>query len=448
MRFPDSRRSCLALGVALAGCADGAQARQHDSMVATISRAESDHAHHGEISDAALVVDGRLDRSAVVAAVLARNPDLDAARAAWRAAVAGYPSAVALDDPMARYALAPLGIGSSLPFGQRIEVSQKLPWPGRRQRRGDSALADAEAARADIEVLRLDLAEAAIDAFDDDYIATRALEINQHHRELLERIENSVIAQYTAGRASQQDPLEARTHIIELDRERLMLETQRRAAVATLNRLLHRRAGAELAPPVLRAATATTTTPPAAVSGEPSREHPGRVAAEARLRARRAEAEDARLAFYPSFEVMGSYDSMWDAWQHRWMIGVGVEIPLQREKRGGDVERARAEQARAAAELAAVADRLDEARARARDAVEESTRALDLYQAQLLPTARQRVDAALAGFSTGQNPFSAVVMAEHQLRDVELAIERARADLDRHLAALERAEGRIPGAAR
>jgi outer membrane protein TolC len=446
MRFHDSRRSRLALGVALAGCVDGAQARQHDSMVAMTSRAESDHAHEGEITDASLVVDGRLDRSAVVAAVLARNPDLDAARAAWRAAVAGYPSAVALEDPMARYALAPLGIGSSLPLGQRIEVSQKLPWPGRRQRRGDSALADADAARADIEVLRLDLAEAATDAFDDDYIATRALEINQHHRELLGRIESSAIAQYTAGRASQQDPLEARTHIIELERERLMLEAQRRAAVATLNRLLHRRADAELAPPALRAATATT--PPAQVSGEPSREHPGRVAAEARLRARRAEAEDARLAFYPSFEVMASYDSMWDAWQHRWMIGVGVEIPLSRGKRDADVERARAEQARAAAELAALADRLDEARVRARSEVEESTHALELYEAQLLPTARQRVDAALAGFSTGQNPFSAVVMAEHQLRDVELAIERTRADLDRHLAALERAEGRIPGGAR
>lgn len=453
MRFHDSRRSRLALGVALAGCVDGAQARQHDSMVAMISRAESDHAHHGEVSDASLVVDGRLDRSAVVSAVLARNPDLDAARAAWRAAVAGYPSAVALEDPMARYALAPLGIGSSLPLGQRIEVSQKLPWPGRRQRRGDSALAEAEAARADVEALGLDLAEAAVDAFDDDYIATRALEINQHHRELLERIESSAIAQYTAGRASQQDPLEARTHIIELERERLMLDTQRRAAVATLNRLLHRRADAELAPPALRAVTVTattttTTTPPATTSGEPSREHPGRVAAEARLRARRAEAEDAGLAFYPSFEVMASYDSMWDAWQHRWMIGVGVEIPLSRGKRGADVERARAEQARAAAELAAVADRLDEARARARSEVEESTRALDLYQAQLLPTARQRVDAALAGFSTGQNPFSAVVMAEHELRDVELAIERTRADLDRHLAALERAEGRMPGGAR
>jgi len=39
-------------------------------------------------------------------------------------------------------------------------------------------------------------------------------------------------------------------------------------------------------------------------------------------------------------------------------------------------------------------------------------------------------------------------MAEHELRDVELAIERMRAELDRRIAALDRLEGRIPGGAR
>jgi len=309
-----------------------------------------------------------------------------------------------------------------------------------RQLRGDAAIAEAEAAQADLETVRLDLAEATVRAFDDLYIAARALEINQHHRELLERIERSVIAQYTAGRASQQDPLEARARIIDLERERLMLETQRRVAAAMLNRLLHRKADAELPPPPAQLTVAASSDAP--------REHPRRAAAAARARARAADGEDAKLAFYPSFEVMGSYDSMWDNWQHRWMIGVGIEIPLQRDKRRADVERARAEQARAAAELASVTDMLEEGRERARQEVEESRKTLELYEKQLLPTSRQRVDAALAGFTAGQNPFSMTVMAEHELRDVELATERTRADLDRRLAELDRLEGRVPGGAR
>jgi len=432
-------RSCSVLVTALAGCVGGAPARQYDTLYATVARAESDHARAAGIDDASLVVGGALDRAAVVAAVLARNLDLDVARATWRAAVAAYPSAIALDDPMARYALAPFSIGSDVPFGQQIEISQKLPWPGKRQLRGDAAIADAQAMQADYESLRLELAEAAVQAFDDDYIAVRALEINQHHRELLERIENSALAQYTTGHASQQDPLEVRTHILELERERLMLEKQRRIAVAMLNRLLRRKVDADLPPPPARLAVATS----AATESHPA--HPKQVAAAARVRARQADVDEASLAFYPDFEVMGSYDSLWDTWPYRWMIGIGIEIPLQRGKRDADRERARAEQAKATAELASVTTMLEEGRERARREVEDSTKALELYDKQLLPTARERVDAALAGFTAGQNPFSTVVMAEHELRDVELAIERTRADLDRQLATLARLEGRMPG---
>jgi len=433
-------RLLLGVAVGLAGCVDDARVRQHDAMYVAVSRAASEQTRAREADDASLVVNGELDRAAVVTAVLARNPDLAVARASWRAAVAAYPSAVALDDPMASYALAPFSIGSGAPFGQRIEITQKLPWPGKRARRGDAALADAEAAQADFESLRLDLAEAAVGAFDDDYIAARALAINRHHRDLLGRIEKSALAQYAAGRASQQDSLEARAHMIELDRERLMLEKQQRIAVTVLNRLLHRKADTELPPPPARLTVAP--------SAEPRREHPKQRAASARIRARQADTDEADLAFYPDFEVMGSYDSMWDIWQHRFMIGVGIEIPLQRGKRRAELERARAEQAKAEAELASVTDMLDEGHERARHEADELTKVLELYEQELLPTTRERVDAALAGFTTGQNPFSTVVMAEHELRDVEISIERTRVDLDRQFAALDRLEGRIPGGAR
>jgi outer membrane protein, heavy metal efflux system len=291
-----------AVAVGLASCVSSARVRQHDAMAAAVARATSERGRTGPVDVSSLVVDGALDRAAVIAAVLARNPDLDAARAAWRAAVAAFPSAVSLDDPVARYALAPFSVGSEVPLGQRIEISQKLPWPGKRELRGDAALADAEAAQHDVESLRVDLAEAAVQAFDDNYIAARALEINQHHRELLERIERSALAQYTAGRGSQQDSLEAHAHIIELDRERLMLEKQRRIAITTLNRLMHRKADAELPPPPARLVVAR--------SADTVREHPKQAAATARMRARQADIEQADRAFYPDFEVMGSYDSM------------------------------------------------------------------------------------------------------------------------------------------
>jgi cobalt-zinc-cadmium efflux system outer membrane protein len=420
-------------------CAGGSGAREHDAMVAALVRAERERAPSiGE--DVALGAES-LDRAALVTAVLARNPDLDAARATWRAATAGFPSAVAIDDPMLTYEIAPFSIGANVPFGQLVALSQKLPYPGKRRAAGDAAIADAEAARADYGALRLELAETTVHAFDDYYVAARALEVSTHHRELLDRIQKSATAQYTVGKASQQDPLEAEATLIALDRERLMLETRQRTAVARINRLLRRRANAPLPPPPAKLDIVV----PAEMSVT---RHPKLIAAEARIRERTAEIEGARRELYPDVELMASYESMWTDWQHRYMVGVAIEIPLQRSRRRASVERAQAEQAKATAELTSVADVLDEDRDRARREVTEARAALDLDEQRSLPTARSRVDAALAGFTSGQNPFSAVVMAEHALRDVELRIEQTRADLDRRIATLDRLSGRIAGGGR
>lgn len=109
---------------------------------------------------------------------------------------------------------------------------------------------------------------------------------------------------------------------------------------------------------------------------------------------------------------------------------------------------ARAEEAKQTAELATTRDMLAEDRERASQELAEARQARDLFEKQLLPVARERVDAALAGFATGQNAFSAVVMAEHALRGAELQLEQGRADVDRRAAAVDRAEGRIPGGGR
>ena len=436
-------RSWCAIASLAAGCAETSGVREHEGMIGMLARADHDRATNGEPNLGTVT----LDRAALISAVLAHNPDLDVARETWRASVAAYPATVALDDPMASYVVAPFTIGSSVRFSQTIELRQKLPWPGKRASAGDAALADAAAANADLATLRLDLAGAAVDAFDDDFVAVRALDVNKHHRELLERIERAVLAQYTVGHGSQQDPLEIRAELISLERERLMLETQQRAVVARINRLLHRPAGSKLPPPppTLDLAASVLSAPSPTVDNAP---HPKLQAAKARIRARQADVERADRAFYPDFEVMATYDGFWDSWQQRVMVGIGINIPLQRDGRHAALAMAHAQEAKATAELTSAVDMLDEDRDRARQELDEATKARDLYEKQLVPVAKQRVDAALAGFTAGQNPFATVVMAEHALRGAELQLEQARADLDRRAAAVDRAEGRIPGGAR
>jgi outer membrane protein TolC len=175
------------------------------------------------------------------------------------------------------------------------------------------------------------------------------------------------------------------------------------------------------------------------------RERPQRSAAEARIQTEEARARIAERAYYPDFEIMGSYDSMWDMPQHRWMVGVTIDVPIQRGKRDAELDAARARIAQASAARDRTIDDIRVDVTRAHRELEEARHVVDLYDTRLLPAARAQVDAALAGFTTGQNDFPAVISAERGLREIQLAAHRARADAWRRQSALDRAIGRMPG---
>ncbi len=387
-----------------------------------------------------------LDRGTLVAAVIARNPTVAAAGAALRAALAEIEQVRALDDPMLAYELAPLSVTGEAPFGQAVSIRQKLPFPGKRRLAGEVALAMAEAEAAEIDVVRLELAQMASELYDDLYVAARALEINAHHKGLLEQIKKSAEAQYVAGRAAQQDPIQAEVELAKLERERITIEAERDQIVARINGLLHRAPASKLpAPPK----DLTVATAPAGTSAQLQelalRDRPQREAANARIGVARARLAASNRDYYPDFELMGSYNSMWDMTAHRWMVGVMIDVPIQRGKRRAAVEQAEAQITRARFEDQRLVDEIRVEVDRAHRRVTEAEALVTVYTDKLLPAARAQVDAARAGFTSAQNSFLAVVDAQKNLREIELSLAMARAELSRRKAALARAVGVVPG---
>src|SRR5262245_23865509 len=186
-----------------------------------------------------LATEAQLEREPLVREVLARNPSVEAARQAWRAALERYPQATSLDDPTVGYAVAPRSFGSNaVDPGHRVDLAQRLPFPGKLRLRGEIALADAEAAAGDFEDARLRLAEQASLLFDDYYLASRAIEINAAHLGLLEELRRIATARYATGVGSQQDPLAAELEHARLLHEERSLRTERQVTAARMNALL------------------------------------------------------------------------------------------------------------------------------------------------------------------------------------------------------------------
>jgi cobalt-zinc-cadmium efflux system outer membrane protein len=391
----------------------------------------------------------RLEPRALVRAVLDRNPSAESARQAWQAALARYRQAGSYEDAMVTAAFAPLSIGASRArFGYEVEVSQRIPLGSKLDAQAALAAAEAEAADADFKDTRLELALVTAELYADYVVAVRSLEIQAQHIALMDALKENVSAAYASGHGAAQDSLQAEAELARLDYQNAIYETQRDVVIARLNALLHRAAGAPLPPPsaeLTRDDALEIAEPVSSAQTIPDR--PDIRAAEARLRGTAARAHSAESAYYPDLTLSASYNSMWDMPEHRFMAGVGLNIPLQRAGRSAALDEAAARRRAAASDVQSMTDAARSEIAIAARQLMAAERAEQLYEVRLVPVARERIEAARSGFIASQNNFMTVIEAVHGLHAAELELQLVHADRSKRRAQLERALGRIPGLA-
>ncbi len=444
-RWISSQTWWSAPAILLLGCATTG-VESYDSMRAEADRSMAEDRPQAD-DDAAL--NGRvLDRAAYVRAVLRRNRSIESARQAWRSAIARVRQAGAFDDPMVSLEVAPLSIGSSSArFGWTGMVSQRLPWPGKLSLEETVSKAEADAQRCDYEAARRELALTASLLYDDYFVAVRSIEINAHHVELMRSMHAAAIAQFEAGRATAQDPLQAEFELTHMEHDTVILASQRDVTVAQMNELLHRAPELPLPPPAkeLPMLPPPDATAPGRLENQAIDRRPDIAGARQHARAEEARAERAARESYPDVTVSTSYNSMWDMPEHRWMVGLSFNLPVQTGRRKGAVDEANAMRAQYDADAARMSDMARTQVVVALKQLEEASHVLHIFEERLLPIARQQVDAARAAFIASRAPFVSVIDAEKNLRGVELDQQVAQADYDRRRGQLDRALGRMPG---
>ncbi|HTB77449.1 MAG TPA: TolC family protein, partial [Polyangiaceae bacterium] len=319
--------------------------------------------------------------------------------------------------------------------------------PGKLSLEETVAKAEADAQRCDYEAARRELALAASLLYDTYFVAVRSLEINAHHVELMRSMHAAAVAQFEAGRAPAQDPLQAEFELTHMEHDTVVLASRRDVTIAQMNELLHRDPELPLPPPPeeLPMPAAVDVAAPARLESEALDRRPDIAGARQHAHAEEARAERAERESYPDVTVSTSYNSMWDTPEHRWMVGLSFNLPVQLGRRRGAVEEANAMRAQYEADAARMSDVARTQVVVAVKQLEEAGHVLHIFAERLLPIARQQVDAARAAFIASQAPFVSVIDAEKNLRGVELDQQVAQADYDRRRGELDRALGRMPG---
>ena len=386
-----------------------------------------------------------LAESGLIEAVLRQNPTLDEMRATVAAAQAKLPQAVSLDDPMVGVWTAPGSYPSDhVNPAVRFEISQKLPWPGKREFRGASAAAEADAAARDLDDARLQLVESTRAALADLFVAERAMAVNREAQDLLKEFRQNAQSRYKTGLASQQDILQADVELVRQEERAVALNRAKRVAAARLNTLLHR-APESLFGPVPEALPAPAdsqdpvTLRKVAVSARPDVK-----ALADRIRAEEAALGLAQTEYKPDVELMAAYDAFWQGTDRplQFQVGARINVPVRIARRAAAVAEAQARVARKRAELARLVDQVGLQVQEAYEQVRESRQVIALYDDRLLPAARSNVKEAQIAYTTGKVPFVALSEAQRTLADRRERYLEAQAELYRRLATLERVTGK------
>jgi outer membrane protein TolC len=374
------------------------------------------------------------------------NPDIAAAREAWRAKVESYRVVTGLPDPQLTATYFPEPLQTRLgPQDWNVTLSQKVPFPGKLSKAGEIVKTEAHIAR-----LRLDKTvrtiAASIQASAHELIYIRAArQIAAQNTALLDQLRSAAETAYADDRAALLDVMKALSQSGQLRYDTLLLDELELTEITRLNGLLNRLPQAALGaivPPPLQPLTYSLED---LYQLAAAYQEDIRIAEQGVSRAE-SQVDLARYHYYPDFNVGLFYASIGDpdtpqrppqAGKDALGVRLGLTLPLWVGKNQGRVNQAHAERARAEALRQG---RVNASRTDIRVAyfrLQNAQRLVELYRTDLLPQAASALETTEAWFREGYAEFTDLIEAQSTSYNFQLTLARAQADYGKHFARLE-----------
>ena len=388
----------------------------------------------------------------LIAEAARNSPEIRAAGNERLAAQHRVSPAGALDDPMLEAGVinAPL---TSQTFRREdmtmkmLGLSQKLPFPGKRDLRQDVAAKDAESvAHAYQETVNRVIRDVKTAYFELAFIAESA-RLVEKNRQVLEQFLKISESRYSVGQGNQADVLKAQTQLSRMADELIKLGRERRVIEAELARALGRgsEAGAPI-PAALRLREAPLQFE--ALRETALRERPQLLGLRSLVERGGKALDLARKDYYPDFDVKFSYgqrDKTLDGMRRDDMLSVTVAInlPVWREtKRDPRVAEAIAMRNQAMdmyqAQQNEISSKLRQQVANA----EQSLKSARLYETGILPQARLAVESSLAAYRVNRVDFLTLLDNQMTVLNYEVSYASALSSYNKALAEIELLTGK------
>ncbi|MFZ3046603.1 MAG: TolC family protein [Desulfatirhabdiaceae bacterium] len=386
----------------------------------------------------------------LVAYAYDRNPAIQAARDAWRAAVEKYRISTSLPDPQFMVTYFPQPIETRLgPQDWNASFSQRFPFPGRLSREGEVVEQEVLIARLGMDKTVRDVSVSIQESYHELLYIQQARSIAGRNAGLLDELRKISETAYAEDRATFLDVAKSQSQTGQLRYDMLLLEELEDTERTQLNGFLNREPEApigKLAPVFTRPVVYTLEEIYALAE---SRQEEILIA-DARVEQAGRRIELAQYQNLPDFSLGLFYASIGQpdvamppsgASDDAVGIQFGVSVPLWLGKNDSRVRQARAEAGKAQAMRT---EQVNQSRTRIRTLffkLRNAERLITLYGDEMIPQALSSMETAETWFRQGQGSFSDFVEIQATTYNFQLSMARARADYGKALAGLERIAG-------
>ena len=392
-----------------------------------------------------------LQLAAFVEEMLGQNPEIRAAMEFSRSRFERVPQARSLPDPQFAYRLflstPETRVG---PQNHGVEISQGLPWFGKRELEAKRATHSAHRASWQVRNLERTLVAELKRAYFEAAYLQEALAVNRDETSLLRRFERIALTRYSTGEGIQQSVIKVQTDISRLsDRD-----TALRERLSTIERRIAALLGRPEIELVLRPIALTLLEvryDKTMLEQEALERNPEVLAVRHEIDAGSTWVRRRHRDAYPDFSFGLGYIGVGDRediagvssppqgnGKDVWALTAKVNIPLYRN-------RIRAGVAEARHSLSASRRTLERAQDKLLYAVQESLLRLEslderarLYRDLLVPQAEESLASSEAAYTTNRQDFLDLLDAERVLFEVRLTYHRLLSDYWISLADLER----------
>jgi outer membrane protein TolC len=356
-----------------------------------------------------------------------------------------------LDDPRLKLAFLNLPV-DTFRFDQEamtqkfIQVMQKIPYPGKRDLKGDIAEKDIEIATAEFNEKKNSLIRQVKVIYNNLLFLDMALRVTGDTRSLLAEFIKTAETGYAAGTGGQQEILKARMELSRIIKKIISLEQKRETTVAYMNTLLNRPVQKDF-----HVAGELDQTPVVFTFDELQK-----IAEENRpvLKGMEEKIEQSRLAinlaekeYYPDMDFGVSYGQRDDsATDHRpdfISASLSINIPLWYEtKERRKVFEKKAQQRRAEEQFNSIRNSIYFRLKELLSQIDMHNQEIDLLETGFIPQSTLSFESAMSGYRVNKIDFLTLINNQISVYNYKIEYYRVIADRENSLIELEETVGR------